>query len=73
MKRFIAQINDGAFINIAADEMKIENEAIIALLNGSLVAYVDTSVCLCAHLSDSTPDLKMKLPIKEGGCSDGKR
>ncbi|MBR4857042.1 MAG: hypothetical protein IKU94_10515 [Bacteroidaceae bacterium] len=52
MKRFIAQINSGDFINIPADEMKIDNEAIIALLNGSVVAYVDTSVCLCAHLSE---------------------
>lgn len=52
MTRFIAHINGGDFINIPADEMKIENDAIIAFFNGSVVAYVDLGVCLCAHLSE---------------------
>ena len=58
MKKFIAQINGGDFINIRADEMKIDNDAIIVLLGGAVVAYVDVGVCLCAYLSES-------------GCFDG--
>ena len=58
MKKFIAQINGGDFINIRADEMKIDNNAIIVFLNGAVVAYVDVGVCLCAYLSES-------------GCFDG--
>ena len=58
LKRFIAQINGGDFINIRADEMKMDNNAILVFLGGALVAYVDVSVCLCCHLSES-------------GCFDG--
>ena len=28
------------------------NDAIIVEMNGSMVAYIDVGVCLCAHLSD---------------------
>ena len=52
MKRFIAQLSGGDFINIPADEMRLENDAIIVAMNGSMVAYIDVGVCLCAHLSD---------------------
>ena len=52
MTKFIAQLNDGSFINIFADEMKMDNNCITVFKNKSLVAFVDTSVILTAHLSE---------------------
>lgn len=51
MKKFIAQLNGGDFINIPADEMKLEDDVIAVYCNGKLVAWLDTGVILCAHLS----------------------
>lgn len=52
MKKFIAQLNGGNFINIRADEMRMENDAITVYCCGKLVAFIDTSVVLSAHLSE---------------------
>lgn len=52
MKRFIVIMNDGSFINIPATSMKIEDCAITVFDGENLVAYVDLSVVLCAHISD---------------------
>ncbi len=50
--RFVAQINGGDYINIPADEMKLEDGAIIVSYNGKLVAYVDIGVILTARMSE---------------------
>lgn len=52
MKKFIAQINGGDYINIQADEMKLDGSAITVYLNGELIAFLDTSVVLSAHMSE---------------------
>ena len=52
MKRFIAIMNDGSFINVPATTMEIADNAIIVRDGESIVAYVDLSVCLCAHISE---------------------
>ena len=52
MKRFIATLNDGSFINIPADSMKLENDALLVSDGNELVAYVDLSCTLCAHISE---------------------
>lgn len=54
MTRFIAQLNDCSYINILADQMKLEDNTIAVFQNGNLVAFVDTSVVLTAHLSERT-------------------
>lgn len=55
MKRFIAQLSGGDFINIAADAMQIDDDAIIAIRNGHTVAYISIGMCLTAHLSERDP------------------
>ena len=52
MKRFIAQLNDGNFINIPADSMKLLDCYITVYSGLTLVAFVDVSTVLCAHISD---------------------
>lgn len=52
MKRFIAILNDGSFINVPATRMKIEECNITAYDGDELVAYVDVGFTLTAHISD---------------------
>lgn len=54
MKRFTAAINDGGYISIEATRMDLdENGNAIRAWNGDeLVAYIDTSVLLSAHISE---------------------
>lgn len=52
MKRFIAIMNDGSFINIPATKMEMEDNALIVYDGDSVVAYVDVSIVLCAHISE---------------------
>lgn len=59
MTRFIAQLNDGSYINILADKMKMEDNMILAYQDGCLVALADVSIILSAHLSERTVALCM--------------
>ena len=52
MKKFIAQLNDNSFINIYADEMKLDDNHITVYNGGKLVAFLDVSTVLCAYLSE---------------------
>lgn len=52
MRKFIAQLNGGDYVNIPADEMKLQDGEITVYRNGELVAYLDTGVVLVAHISD---------------------
>lgn len=52
MKRFVAQLNDTSFVNVVADRMKLEDNALCIYAGDQLVAYLDTSCVLCAHLSE---------------------
>lgn len=52
MKKFIAQLNDNSFINIFADEMKLDDGYITVYNGGNLVAFLDVSTVLCAYLSE---------------------
>ena len=49
-------MNDGSFINIPATSMRIEDNAIIVSNGSDVVAYVDLSFALCAHISDRKDD-----------------
>lgn len=52
MKRFVAQLNDSSYINIAADRMVLEDNAIRVFSEGELVAFLDTSCVLVAKFSE---------------------
>ncbi len=52
MKRFIAILNDGSFINVPATRMEIRDDSIFVYDGNAVVAYVDTGFTLTAHVSD---------------------
>lgn len=52
MKRFTAQLNDCSFVNVPADRMVLKDDVIYVYDGPELVAYVDTSCVLCAHVSE---------------------
>lgn len=54
MKRFIATLNGESYINIPADRMVFNQETnLVMVYNGqALVACVDVSVVITAHISD---------------------
>lgn len=52
MTKFTAQLNDGSYINVQADDMVLEDNCIRVYDKGKLVAFVDVSVILSAHLSE---------------------
>lgn len=52
MNRFYAQLNDGSFVNVSASEMVLEDNSIRVYRDGKLVAFLDISVVLSAHLSE---------------------
>lgn len=54
MCKFIARLNDDSYINITADQMiyKLDSNMVAVYNSGSLVALLDLSVVLTAHLSE---------------------
>lgn len=50
MKRFIAVLNDGSFINISASRMELTEDIITVYDGNELVAYLDTSAVIAAHI-----------------------
>lgn len=52
MARFIAQLNDSAYINVLADRMVKEDNMLYAYSGGELVAAVDISAVIVAYLSE---------------------
>ena len=56
MKRFIAILNDGSFVNVPATRMEIKEDGIIAYDGDDIVAYADIGFTLTAHISDRKED-----------------
>mgnify|MGYP003302477873 CR=1 FL=1 len=52
MKRFTAVLNDGGYVNLPATRMQLEDNAIRVYDGTELVAFLDVSVILCAHISE---------------------
>lgn len=52
MKRFIATLNDGSFINVPATRMEITEDSIVAFDGKELVAYADIGFALAARIED---------------------
>lgn len=59
MSRFIAQFNNDKYINIRADRMvEDEDNNLIKVYDGeSIVACVDMSIILSAHISEQGGDI----------------
>ena len=52
MKRFTAQLNDGSFINVEATRMKLAENMVLVYEHDDLVALVDISAVVSAHISE---------------------
>lgn len=50
MARFYAQLNDGGTVNKPADRMEIIEDSIRVYCGDQLVAYLDLTVVLYAHI-----------------------
>lgn len=53
MNRFIVQLNDDGFMNIPADRMEQKENFLFAWRGTELIAMVDISAVICAHMSQS--------------------
>lgn len=52
MKRFCAILNDMSFINTAADRMEIKDNMLYVYDGPNLVALVETTAIVSAHISE---------------------
>lgn len=52
MKYFVAQLAEGKHINVPADRMDLQDDTIFAYHWGNLVAIVDKSAVISAHISE---------------------
>lgn len=52
MKKFTATMNDGSFINVEATKMELVENMVKVWDNTDLVALVDISTVLQAHISE---------------------
>ena len=52
MKRFFAQLKTHQTINRQADHMELEDNAIRVYAEGELVAFLDVSTVLYAHICE---------------------
>lgn len=53
MNKFVAQLNDGSFINTSADRMEIQENMLCAYNNNQLVALVEITAIISAHLREN--------------------
>lgn len=58
MKRFVATLNDGSFINLPATRMEKEENAILVWDDKELVVWVDTCAVISAHIGERKDDGK---------------
>lgn len=52
MKKFVAEVNGGSYINIPADKMETDGDFLCAWKDNSLVAIIDRSILLMARIDD---------------------
>lgn len=50
--RFIVQFNDGEHMNVPADRMELKENFLFAWRGTELIAMVDISAVICAHMSE---------------------
>lgn len=51
-KRFFAQFNDMSYLNIPADEMKVDGDYIYVYKDNKLVAFMDVGITFSAYMTD---------------------
>lgn len=54
MKIFFAVLNDGATIKKSADRMEIVDDSLRVYTNGELIAFIDLSALVYAHIHEKT-------------------
>lgn len=52
MMRFVAQLNDGSFINTFADRMEVNENMLYVYADKQLVALVEVTALIAAHLRE---------------------
>lgn len=52
MKKFVAVMADGSFINLDATRMEIVENFMLVWIGDELVAYINTSWIASAHMSE---------------------
>lgn len=52
MKRFVATLNDMSYINTIADRMEVKENMVYAYDGPELVALVEVSAVVSAHISE---------------------
>ena len=53
MNRFVVLLNDGEHMNVPADRMEVQENFLYAWRGAELIAMVDISAVICAHMSQS--------------------
>ena len=53
MNRFVVLLNDGSHMNVPADRMELKENFLFAWRGAELIAMVDISAVICAHMSQS--------------------
>lgn len=51
MKRFVAHLNDGSYMNIKADRIELIGDAITVYCDSDLVAFLDIGCVLTAQIN----------------------
>ena len=52
MNRFVVLLNDGSHMNVPADRMELKENFLFAWMGAELIAMVDISAVICAHMSE---------------------
>lgn len=52
MNKFVAQLNDGSFINTCADRMEVVDDMLFAYKENSLVAMIEVTAIIAAHIRE---------------------
>lgn len=53
MNKFVAQMNDGSFINTSADRMEVRENLLYVYRHDQLVALVEVAAIISAHLREN--------------------
>ena len=56
MKKFVAQLNDGSYINCFADRMEIKDNLILVWWEDDLVVALDISAAIVARIDLVDPE-----------------
>lgn len=55
MMRFVAQLNDGSFVNTFGDRMEVKENMLFVYADKQLVALIEVTAIIAAHLRSLWP------------------